>query len=110
MLIAGLFMLHRDTALMAISKYHEDPLNSMFGPSVMATFNAAKAIIGTIHSCAISARHPVDRIWYLLDLTVTAAVCAMRPLAARAVLTKDAEHPCSVCDPVSGTRLRTGRH
>jgi hypothetical protein len=41
---------------------------------------------------------------------VTAAVSVMRSLAARAVLTKDAEHPCSVCDPVSGTRLRTGRH
>jgi hypothetical protein len=69
----AILLLHREFAYSVTVTHAQNPLSSVFGSSLIACYEASKAIIGVVHSCVSIIRHPVDRIWFFVDLTLTAA-------------------------------------
>jgi hypothetical protein len=70
----AIFILHRDHAHLATTKYQADPLKSGFGNSVMACFRSAKAMISAIRSWTVMRHRPLDSKRLYVDMLFTAGV------------------------------------
>jgi hypothetical protein len=107
--VAGLFLLHRQFVFMTISRHPEDPLRSTFGASVQLMFNAAKAVITLVQSATIGTRHPLDRMWYFVDLVFTVAVRLVSRHYPSERLTVYTERDSRGSDPVPECNLCSRR-
>ena len=74
-----LLYLHRSFFSQALTDHLKDPLDSSYGPSVIAAYHSAGTLIVLVQSLNTQLKKPSERIWFLWAHMFLCAVSSASP-------------------------------